>query len=186
MNQDIVWRIRKYSDIPSAADMTKLAMLKLYNNEEFKSLGARVLVPVHDEILVEVPKANYKRAAELLSSIMSSAGDFLPFEISCDVEVSYRWYGMEYPCPYSKPESLKDMTEDNIKWVQYHLVECEYELPVLPNEDGSKPIGDAAHGVNGVVTDEMMTFIKSYEKDYGVTDETFLDHIERRVDQDII
>lgn len=168
----------------SAADMTKIAMLKLYSSQEFRDLGARLLVPVHDEILVEVPEANYKRASELLASLMSSAGDFLPFTISCDVEVSYRWYGMEYPCPYTQPKSLLNMSEDEIKWVQYHLVECEYELPILPDKDGNKPIGDAAHGVNGVITEEMLSYIKDYETSYGLTDDTFIEHIFNRVNSD--
>ena len=172
----------------SAADMTKIALLNLANSEEFRKIGARILVPVHDEILVEVPEENAEIGAKLLAELMSKAGDFLPFTISCDVEVSYRWYGMEYPCPYKEPmnvpESLKDMTEDEVKWIQYHLVECEVELPILKDSEGNKPVGDAAHGVNGVVTPELLSAIDAYITDYQLQRVDFISHIKNRVQFD--
>ena len=78
----------------SAADLTKLAMIKLHKNEELKALGFRMLVPVHDEIIGECPKKNAKRCAELLAEVMSSAAqEILGMPFSCDVEISYAWYG---------------------------------------------------------------------------------------------
>lgn len=165
----------------SAADMTKLALLNLSRSKEFKSLGARILVPVHDEILIEVPMENAERAGELLSSLMSAAGDFLPFTISCDVECSYRWYGLSHPCPYIKPEDMEDLSSDDIKWIQYHLVECEYELPLFPDENGDKPRGDAAHGVNGQDSPEFRSAISHYMNRYKLSNNTFIDHIEKKV-----
>ena len=161
--------------------MTKLAMLNLSNSKEFKELGARLLVPIHDELLIEVPAHNYAQASKLLSDLMQKAGDFLPFDIYCDVEVTNRWYGLEYPCPYTKPESLLNLTQDTVKWVQYMLVECEYILPVYKDENGDKPKGDAAHGVNGVKSDELETAIDDYCKKYGISRDNFLDHIESKV-----
>lgn len=161
--------------------MTKLALLNLSRSEEFKNLGARILVPVHDEILIEVPLENAERAGELLSSLMSAAGDFLPFTISCDVECSYRWYGLSHPCPYIKPESMENLSSDGIKWIQYHLVECEYELPLFPDENGDKPRGDAAHGVNGQDSPEFRSAILHYMNRYKLSNNTFIDHIEKKV-----
>ena len=166
----------------SAADMTKLAILMLESNEEWKKLGGRLLVPVHDELICEVPMDKWKEGGELLSSIMSQAGDFLPFPINCDVETSLRWYGLSYPCPYSRPTSLENNSEDEVKWIQYMLHELEYRLPVFKDENGEKPRGDAAHGVNGVVSDEYKHAIEDYKARYNIsTDEEFIEHINNKV-----
>ena len=54
----------------SAADQTKMAMLELVRNKEWQDLGGRLLVPVHDEIIAEVPMGNWKRGGEVLSECM--------------------------------------------------------------------------------------------------------------------
>lgn len=170
----------------SAAELTKIAMLKIFHNEEWKQLGARVLLPVHDELIAEVPIRNYKRAEELLSQMMSDAGNFLPFKISCDVTTTLRWYGLEYPCAYTKPNELalqvpSNMSEDEIKWIQYHLFEMEYSLPIIPNDDGSKLEGDDALGVNGKWTKELEEHIFDYINRYKLSTSEFIDHIYKNV-----
>ena len=78
----------------SAADLTKLAMIKLSQSQHLKDLGFRMLIPVHDEIIAECPKENAKECATLLASIMSEAAEaILEMPIRCDVEVTERWYG---------------------------------------------------------------------------------------------
>lgn len=161
--------------------MTKLAMLNLSNSKEFKDIGARILVPIHDEILIEVPIHNYQKAEELLSSLMSEAGNFLPFKISCDVETTIRWYGLSFPCPYPKPVSIYTTDSEEVKWLQYMLTECEYILPVFPDENGEKPRGDAARGVNGEYSDELQQAISDYISKYRITDDKFIDHIESKI-----
>ena len=172
----------------SAAEMTKLAMLRLTRNKRWNEIGGKLLVPIHDELLCEVPMEYAEEGAQILSDSMCGAGDFLPFTISCDVTTNYRWYGLDYPCQYKKPEhfdhnNLEDLTPDEIKWVQYMLFENEYILPVFKNENGEKPKGDAALGVNGILSDDMDTAIIDYEMMYGITDNEFVDHIFEKVDQ---
>lgn len=77
----------------SAADLTKLAQIELANNEELKSLGFKMLIPVHDEIIGECPIENVKRCAELMSYCMKHAGKDLCVPLSCDVDVFKSWYG---------------------------------------------------------------------------------------------
>ena len=78
----------------SAADMSKLAMIKLNNDKQLKEWGFRILIPVHDEVIAECPKENAKEVVELFSKIMSEApGEKFTIPIKCDVEVSDRWYG---------------------------------------------------------------------------------------------
>lgn len=165
----------------SAADLTKMAILALETNDEWHRLGGRLLVPVHDELICECPYMNRDRCAEILSQMMCDAGDFLPFPISCDVEITNRWYGLSDECDYEKPTSLDNLSKENIKWIQYNLLEMEYILPVFKDEDGNKPRGDAARGLNGVDTPEMRKAIQDYVNRYRITEDQFIEHIGRKV-----
>ena len=78
----------------SAADLTKLAMIKLNENKRLKELGFRLLIPVHDEVIAECPEENIKECSELLAATMSAAAEaILEMPIKCDVEISKEWYG---------------------------------------------------------------------------------------------
>lgn len=80
----------------SAADMSKLAMIKIGNDERLKELGFRLLIPVHDELIAECPKENAKECVERFSQLMSEApGEKFTIPIKCDVEVTECWYGDE-------------------------------------------------------------------------------------------
>lgn len=158
-----------------------MAMLKLENNPEWKRIGGRLLVPVHDELICEVPMEEYEKGAEILSNCMCEAGNFLPFPITCDVETTLRWYGLSYPCPYPQPTNIHNLSVEEIKWVQYHLVECEYHLPIYKDENGDKPKGDAAKGVNGVNSEELNNCIKDYINRYNIQPSEFINHIHNKV-----
>lgn len=78
----------------SAADLTKLAMIELYNNQHLRDLGFRMLIPVHDEIIAECPRENMQECSDLLAKTMSHAAEeVLGMPIKCDVEVTEAWYG---------------------------------------------------------------------------------------------
>lgn len=77
----------------SAADLTKLAAIEIYNNERLRELGFKLLVPVHDEFIAECPKEHAKECAELFSKCMSDAARDMNIPISTDVSISERWYG---------------------------------------------------------------------------------------------
>lgn len=78
----------------SAADLSKLAMIKVGNDKRLKELGFRLLIPVHDELIGECPKETAKECAERFAKLMSeAAGDMLTIPISCDVEITEQWYG---------------------------------------------------------------------------------------------
>ena len=80
----------------SAADLTKLAMIKLNNNAELKKLGFKLLIPVHDEVIAECPEENVKECSKLLANTMSQAAEsILEMPIKCDVSVTKCWYGEE-------------------------------------------------------------------------------------------
>lgn len=78
----------------SAADMAKLAMISINNDEKMKELGFHLLIQVHDEVIGECPEENAKECAERLSYLMRTAPSHLiklPFK--CDVDFTYNWYG---------------------------------------------------------------------------------------------
>ena len=80
----------------SSADMSKRAMILLGTNEELKSLGFRMLFPVHDEVIAECPFENRKRCGELMSQLMIQSGaDKIKVPMKCDVSKFFYWYGPE-------------------------------------------------------------------------------------------
>ena len=114
---------------------------------------------------------------------MEQAGNFLPFTISCDIEMTFRWYGLEVDdiLSFDRPDNLDfdTMSESNVKWLQSRLFEQGYVFPVIKNPDGSKPIGIAAKGINGVVTDELKAATSAYRALYSLTsDEQLIKHID--------
>ena len=170
----------------SAADLTKMAMLRLEHDDEWKAIGGRFLVPVHDELICEVPSENAEKGAEVLARCMCEAGDFLPFKLTCDVETTFRWYGLPVEEILSRdvPDDLNwdTLSTSNIEWLQCMIVENEYLLPTFPEADGSKPDGIRAQGVNGIVTDELKAAIEDYKSRYNIEDDkTFIDHIGTKV-----
>ena len=80
----------------TAADMTKYAMIKVHNDPELKSLGFHLMIPVHDELLGEIPKENAKRGAQRLTEVMiEAAKDIISLPMKCDPSIVDRWYGQE-------------------------------------------------------------------------------------------
>ena len=78
----------------SAADMSKLAMILVGNDERLKELGFKLLIPVHDELIGECPIENAKECKERFAQLMSDAAKSrLTIPIKCDVELTREWYG---------------------------------------------------------------------------------------------
>ena len=175
----------------SAADLTKMAMLRLERDPEWKKLHGRLVVPVHDELIVEIPFVNREKGAEVLARCMQEAGSFFPFPLTCDVETTFRWYGVgvDEILSFDKPETLDSskLNESNIKWLQCMLVENEYVLPKFNTPDGKKPQGIAAEGINGIWTEDMNKAIADYRQKYRLSsDEDLINHIERKVCKGVI
>lgn len=82
----------------SAADMTKIAMVTIANDEELKSYGFRMLIQVHDEIIGECPEENADKAAKRFAYLMSHCvEEKIPFSFKTDVEKTYHWYADAVP-----------------------------------------------------------------------------------------
>jgi DNA polymerase I len=74
----------------TASDIVKIAMLHV--DEEFKrnSLEARLLMQVHDELLVEVPEREVEKVTEILKHEMETAVS-LDVPLVADVGVGDNW-----------------------------------------------------------------------------------------------
>ncbi|MDR1703982.1 MAG: DNA polymerase I, partial [Clostridiales bacterium] len=75
----------------SAADIIKIAMIKTYNRLIAEGLKARIILQVHDELLVEAPEAEAEAAAQLLKAEMEGAA-VLSVPLKADVSTGRSWY----------------------------------------------------------------------------------------------
>lgn len=74
----------------SAADIVKLAMLRVRRALNERVPEARLLLQVHDELIVEVPEARAQETAELMKREMEGAVR-LAVPLRVDVETGFRW-----------------------------------------------------------------------------------------------
>ena len=74
----------------SASDIVKIAMLKVDEALRGEGLKARLIMQVHDELLIEAPKKEAARAAEILKREMETAVD-LDVPLVAEVGVGDNW-----------------------------------------------------------------------------------------------
>lgn len=78
----------------SSADVMKLAMVNLYNHPRFQELGGKILMTIHDEMVIECRDEVALEMAELLPEVMKdTAKNLLGTKQKCDVEMSRVWSG---------------------------------------------------------------------------------------------
>jgi DNA polymerase-1 len=81
----------------SAADIMKLAMIKVQENfnqnEEWRmeNEGPRMLLQIHDSILVECPEKEAKAVGEILKTTMENAYTKLPVKFKADISIGKNW-----------------------------------------------------------------------------------------------
>lgn len=75
----------------SAADIMKIAMLKVWKELKAQNLKSRVLIQVHDELLLEVAKEEEAQVLGILEKGMKEAAD-LSVTLEVDVHVGNNWY----------------------------------------------------------------------------------------------
>ena len=95
-----------------AATMTKVAMIKIANDEELNRLGFRMLIGVHDELIGECPKEYADEVADRLSYVMKTCiEDYCVVPFKCDAEISSHWYLPSYLSALKK--EFKGLVEKN-------------------------------------------------------------------------
>lgn len=76
----------------SAADIIKMAMLAVAGDAKLAALGARLILQVHDELVMEVPSANGREAGLRLSGLMTGVVK-LDVPLAADLGVAPDWGG---------------------------------------------------------------------------------------------
>lgn len=75
----------------TAADIIKIAMIKVYRKLKEEKLNARLILQVHDELIIEADEQDKERAGEILSQQMREAAD-LSVPLIADVNEGKSWY----------------------------------------------------------------------------------------------
>jgi DNA polymerase-1 len=74
----------------SAADLIKIAMIRIHASLRAERLGARLLLQVHDELVLEVPEAEQAAAKELVKRHMEGAAKLrVPLVVSVGVGTNW-------------------------------------------------------------------------------------------------
>lgn len=75
----------------AAADIIKIAMVKVYNRLKAEKLDAKLILQVHDELIIEVSHKDKEKAAQILGEEMQNAVK-LKVPLNADVNEGDSWY----------------------------------------------------------------------------------------------
>ena len=75
----------------TAADIIKIAMVRVYKKLKEEGMKSKLILQVHDELIVEAPAGEAEKAAEILQSEMENACS-LKVKLSADVHTGRSWY----------------------------------------------------------------------------------------------
>lgn len=75
----------------TAADIIKLAMVRVYNRLKRELPEAKLILQVHDELIVEAPEAQAQKALEILKEEMQNAAK-LDVPLTVDAKTGKNWY----------------------------------------------------------------------------------------------
>ena len=75
----------------TAADIIKIAMIRVYRRLRKENLQARLILQVHDELIVEAPEREAQQVAALLSEEMEHAVQ-LSLPLTADAGIGKTWY----------------------------------------------------------------------------------------------
>ena len=75
----------------TAADIMKIAMLRVAKALKEQGLKTKILLQIHDELLLEAPVEEAETAAEILKQEMMSAAELL-VPLSVEVKTGDNWY----------------------------------------------------------------------------------------------
>ena len=75
----------------TAADIIKIAMVRVYNRLKEEKMDAKLILQVHDELIVEAPENEIDKAAQILSEEMENACQ-MKVRLRADVNTGRTWY----------------------------------------------------------------------------------------------
>lgn len=75
----------------TAADIIKIAMIRVYNRFKSENMKSKLIMQVHDELIVESPEDEAEKASRILGEEMRNACK-MKVELSADVHSGKTWY----------------------------------------------------------------------------------------------
>ena len=75
----------------TAADIIKLAMVRVHRELKERGFAARLVLTVHDELIVEAPRDEAEQVRELLRDVMENVIE-LDVPLKTDIKIGYSWY----------------------------------------------------------------------------------------------
>ncbi len=75
----------------TAADIIKIAMVRVYNRLKEENMESKLILQVHDELIVEAPENEIEKAARILGEEMENACQ-MKVKLRADVEIGKTWY----------------------------------------------------------------------------------------------
>ena len=78
----------------SAADIMKIAMIRVYNRLKSEGLDARIVMQVHDELIVEARDSQVATVREILREEMEGSAE-LSIPLTVDVSTGKNWLDQE-------------------------------------------------------------------------------------------
>lgn len=78
----------------TAADIIKFAMNNVYRELKNRNLESKLILQIHDELIVEGPESEKEEVQTLVDNCMKSAAD-LSVELVCDIHSAKSWYDLK-------------------------------------------------------------------------------------------
>lgn len=75
----------------TAADIIKIAMIRVYHRLKDENMQAKLILQVHDELIVEAPEAEAQKAAQIVSEDMENACK-MKVRLKSDANIGKTWY----------------------------------------------------------------------------------------------
>jgi len=76
----------------SAADVAKMAMIKVNNHPRLIEMGCEMLLQIHDELVIEVPEKHIDEAVPIIKDLMEHPLDYdLAVPLDVDLGVGWSW-----------------------------------------------------------------------------------------------
>ena len=95
MERELAKRLAMNTPIQgTAADIIKIAMNSVSSELRRKGLESRLILQIHDELIVEGPDNEADEVREILERCMMSAAD-LAVDLICDIHIGKTWYELK-------------------------------------------------------------------------------------------
>ena len=95
MERELAKRLAMNTPIQgTAADIIKIAMNSVSSELRLKGLESRLILQIHDELIVEGPESESGEVTEILERCMMGAAE-LAVDLVCDIHTGKTWYDLK-------------------------------------------------------------------------------------------